>query len=90
MHYFELPKLPEKITKENRLQLWLALFKAKTEEELKQIEELEVEEMGEAIQAYKHITVTPEFKETERFRWADPLLKPPPLNFARGLIGLCN
>ena len=68
MHYFELPKLPAKVTKENRLQLWLALFKAKTEEELKQIEELEVEEMGEAIQAYKHITVTPEFKEAERLR----------------------
>jgi predicted transposase/invertase (TIGR01784 family) len=68
MHYFELPKLPAKVTKDNRLQLWLALFKAKTEEELKQIEELEVEEMGEAIQAYKHITVTPEFKEAERLR----------------------
>jgi hypothetical protein len=27
-----------------------------------------VEEMGEAIQAYKHITVTPEFKEAERLR----------------------
>ena len=68
MHFFELPKLPNDVNKDNRLQLWLSLFKAKTEEELKRIESLEVEEMEQAIQAYKHITVTPEFKEAERLR----------------------
>ena len=68
MHYFELPKLPKEVSKDNRLQLWLALFRAKTEEELKQIESMEVEEMEQAIEAYKHITVTPEFVEAERLR----------------------
>ncbi len=26
LHYFELPKLPEKISKEDELKLWLSLF----------------------------------------------------------------
>ncbi|MCL2054165.1 MAG: Rpn family recombination-promoting nuclease/putative transposase, partial [Oscillospiraceae bacterium] len=69
LHYFELPKLPvENLSKTDRLSLWLALFKAKTEEDLEQIEALEVEEMQEAIQAYKTVTVTPEFKEVARLR----------------------
>ena len=68
MHYFELPKLPKAISKEDGLKLWLALFRAKTEEELKQIEALEVPIMKEAIVAYRHITATDEFKELERLR----------------------
>jgi uncharacterized membrane protein len=35
---------------------------------LKQIEALEVPEMEQVIQAYQHVTVTPEFKEAERLR----------------------
>jgi len=50
------------------LLLWLSLFKAETEEELKQIESMEVPIMNQAIDAYHHITVTPEFKEAERLR----------------------
>jgi hypothetical protein len=48
--------------------LWLALFKADTEEELKQIESLEVAVVQQAIRAYRSITVTPEFLEAERLR----------------------
>jgi predicted transposase/invertase (TIGR01784 family) len=68
MHYFELPKLPEVISADDELKLWLALFKADTEEELKQIEALGVEVMQQAIRAYRSITVTPEFREAERLR----------------------
>jgi predicted transposase/invertase (TIGR01784 family) len=68
LHFFELPKLPKTISKDDRLQLWLSLFRAETEEELKQIEALEVPEMEQVIQAYQHVTVTPEFKEAERLR----------------------
>ncbi|MCL2055099.1 MAG: Rpn family recombination-promoting nuclease/putative transposase [Oscillospiraceae bacterium] len=69
LHYFELPKLPvENLSKTDRLSLWLALFKAKTEEDLKKIEDLEVDEMQEAISAYKTVTVTPEFQEAARLR----------------------
>ena len=69
LHYFELPKLPlDALSKTDRLRLWLALFKAKTEEDLKQIEELGVDEMQEAIQAYKTVAATSEFKEVARLR----------------------
>jgi predicted transposase/invertase (TIGR01784 family) len=66
LHYFELPKLPEVISADDELKLWLALFKADTEEELRQIEVLEVAVMQQAIRAYRSITVTPEFLEAER------------------------
>ncbi|MDR1001469.1 MAG: Rpn family recombination-promoting nuclease/putative transposase [Clostridiales bacterium] len=66
LHYFELPKLPEVIDADDELKLWLSLFKAETEEELKQIEELEVPVMRQAIGAYRIITATPEFRERAR------------------------
>jgi predicted transposase/invertase (TIGR01784 family) len=68
LHFFELPKLPPVITKDDELKLWLALFKAETEDELKQIEALGVPIMEEAIVAYRSITATPEFREMERLR----------------------
>jgi len=68
LHYFELGKLPPTINKDDEMKLWLALFKAETEEELRQIEALEVPIMEEAIQAYHSITATPEFREMERLR----------------------
>ena len=68
LHYFELPKLPATISADNGLLLWLSLFNAETEEELKQIETLEVPVMEQAIGAYRHITATDEFKEIERLR----------------------
>ena len=66
--FFELPKLPKEVAADNGLELWLSLFRAKTQEELDELEALGVPEMREAINAYKHITVTPEFQEAERLR----------------------
>jgi len=68
LHYFELPKLPKMVTADNGLELWLSLFKARTEEELASLESLGVQDMNEAITAYRQITVTPEFREMERLR----------------------
>ena len=68
LHFFELPKLPESIDKSELLLLWLALFKADTEEELNQIEALEVPELSEAISAYRSVTASSEFREIERLR----------------------
>ena len=67
-HFFELPKLPEKISGKDELLLWLSLFNAETEEELEQIKALEVPEMEQAINAYYKITASPEFREVERLR----------------------
>ena len=68
LHFYELPKLPQTINKDEILKLWLALFKAETEDELNQIEALGVPEMEEAIVAYRSITATSEFREMERLR----------------------
>ena len=68
LHYFELPKLPKTISAEKGLELWLALFKAKTEEDLKVIEDMEVPIMNQAIGAYRHVSTSKEFREMERLR----------------------
>ncbi|MDR0570185.1 MAG: Rpn family recombination-promoting nuclease/putative transposase [Clostridiales Family XIII bacterium] len=68
LHYFELPKLPEVVSADDELKLWLALFKAETEEDLKQIEEMGAPVMEQAIGAYRRVTATEEFKEMERLR----------------------
>jgi predicted transposase/invertase (TIGR01784 family) len=68
MHYFELPKLPEGVDTADELKLWLMLFKAETEEEMRKIETMGGAVMEQAVEAYKHITATDEFKEIERLR----------------------
>jgi len=68
LHFFELKKLPKEIDSGNMLLLWLWLFSAETEEDLKKIEALEVPVMKQAIKAYKDITVTPAFVEAARVR----------------------
>jgi hypothetical protein len=68
LHFFELRKLPEIVNEENKLELWLNLFRAETEEELTVIKAMEVPEMEQAINAYRKITATAEFRELERMR----------------------
>ena len=68
LHYYELPKLPKSISADDELRLWLKLFAAETEEDLKRIEALEVQLMNQVIGAYRHVSATNEFKELERLR----------------------
>jgi len=69
LHFFELPKFPLKaVSADDELSLWMALFKAKTEEDLEKIEALEVPVMKKAIRAYHRVTATDRFKEIERLR----------------------
>jgi predicted transposase/invertase (TIGR01784 family) len=70
MVYLELPKLPEIAGADiiDELKLWLTLFNAKTEEDLAKIESLGVPIMQQAIEAYRQVTATDEFKEIERLR----------------------
>ena len=69
LHYFELPKLPEIVSADDELKLWLYLFKAETEEDLSKIEKMGVNVMKQAIKAYRHVSATSEFKELERLRF---------------------
>ena len=68
LHYFELPKLPKTVGADDHLMYWLLLFKAKTEEELIKIEEKGGPIMAQAIEAYRHVSASNEFKELERIR----------------------
>jgi hypothetical protein len=68
MLFFEVRKLPKNIDIKSELELMLSLFRAKTEEELKQLEALEVAIVKQAIGAYREVMVSPEFRELERLR----------------------
>jgi predicted transposase/invertase (TIGR01784 family) len=65
-YFFELPKLPDDISEDDMLLLWLSLFRAETEEELEKIKAMEVPVMSQAINAYYTITASSEFREKER------------------------
>ena len=64
-HFFELRKFPDDVNVKDYLLLWLALFRAETEEDL---ENMGVPTMEQAINAYYTITASPEFREIERLR----------------------
>ena len=70
LHYFELPKLMgiDSINLNNEQDLWLALFNAETEEELEKLAANGGVVMGQAIEAYRGITATEEFKYLEHLR----------------------
>jgi len=69
LHFFELRKLPTgQLDANDKLLLWLSLFRAETEEDLEKIKAMEEPVMEKAISAYKKITVNPEFRELERQR----------------------
>jgi len=60
--------LPDSVNAGDYKELWLKLFKAETEEELANIEALEVPIMSAAVQAYRHVATSPEFREIARLR----------------------
>ena len=68
LHYYELPKLPQEVGTDDELKLWLALFAAKTEEDIAKIKAMGVPVMAEAIEAYQQTAATNEFREIERLR----------------------
>ena len=67
-HFFELPKVPAEFDKKDELLLWLSLFNARTEEDLEKLNRTEGSIMSEAINAYRIITASPEYRELERLR----------------------
>lgn len=67
-HFFELKKLPDDVSEKDALLLWLALFRAETEEDLEKIKRMGVPTMDQAINAYYTITASSEFREVERLR----------------------
>ena len=68
LKYYELPKLPEINNADDELKLWLKLFNAKTEDDLKSIEAMGVSIMEQAISAYRTATADDTFRQLERMR----------------------
>ena len=68
LHFYELKKLPPLADTDSGRDLWLKLFNAETEEELKKIESMGVSFMSEAVMAYRHVAASPEYREMERIR----------------------
>jgi predicted transposase/invertase (TIGR01784 family) len=68
LHFYELQKLPPINDNDRGRDLWLKLFNAKTEEDLEKIARMEVPIMSQAIEAYRHVSATTEFRELERMR----------------------
>jgi len=68
LHFYELKKLPPLADTDSGRDLWLKLFNAETEEELKKIESMEVSFMSEAVMAYRHVAASSELRELERMR----------------------
>jgi predicted transposase/invertase (TIGR01784 family) len=66
--YFELSKLPKVVDGSDELKLWLALFNAKTEEELINLKKIGGDIMEQAVTAYRHVSASGEFRELERQR----------------------
>ena len=69
-HFFELAKLGDigHLDLNNEKNLWLALFNAETEEELKKLVSDGGDVMGQAVEAYRGITATDEFRNLEWLR----------------------
>jgi predicted transposase/invertase (TIGR01784 family) len=83
LHYFELSKLPAVTGPDDALMLWLKLFEAKTEEDLSKIQEIGGSIMEMAVQAYRHVSGTPEFQELERLRFDAACREATALAYAR-------
>ena len=69
-HFFELSKLPDidSLDPTREKDLWLALFNAKTEEELEKLVSDGGAIMSQAVEAYRGVTATDKFKYLEILR----------------------
>ena len=83
IYVFELGKLPEEIDENNILELFLRVFKADTEEELETLENLEVDEMKEMVNAYHDIVNNPDYAYLERRRLMDAMDQNQAINNAK-------
>jgi len=67
-HFYELKKLPPLTSEDSIKDMWLKLFRAKTEEELEKIKALGVSIMTQAVEAFGRVATSKEFRELERVR----------------------
>ena len=85
IHFFELTKLPKEIDKNKKIEPWLKLIGAETEEELKELYELEnaeSDELKEALDYVKKLNADEQFKRQLEMRETALLEETSALSFA--------
>lgn len=68
IHFFELPKVVQKIDKNNRRQLWLQFIKADCKEEFDMLTNTQVQEIVEATNVLYDMSADTQIKELARIR----------------------
>ncbi|MCL1913540.1 MAG: Rpn family recombination-promoting nuclease/putative transposase [Eubacteriaceae bacterium] len=70
MHFYEMGKLPEAIDLADGMQVWLKILRIENEQELAELENIrnEVDIVDKALDGYKKITASTEYRELERMR----------------------
>jgi len=66
LHYFELKKVPPLRRTDSGRDLWLKLFKAETEEDMSEIEEMGVSAISETVGAYRRVLSSRELRNLEK------------------------
>ena len=82
IHFFELTKLPKEIDKNKKIELWLKLISAETEEELLELENSENDEIKEALDYVKKLNADEQFKRQIEMRENALLEETSALSFA--------
>ncbi len=68
IHFFELKKINRKINKNNRMELWLQLINAESEEELAMLQNTNVEPIKKAVMVIHKMSADEKLREIARLR----------------------
>lgn len=68
IHFFELKKVNKKVNKDNRMELWLQLINAESEEELDMLKETNVSEIQKAVMIIHKMSDDEKIQEAARLR----------------------
>ena len=68
IHFFELKKINKKINKNNRMELWLQLINAESEEELEMLRQTNVPEIQKAVMVIHQMSEDEKIQELARLR----------------------
>ena len=82
IHFFELTKIPKNINENKRIELWLKLIGAETEEELRELEKYKNKEIKEALDYVKKLNADENFKKQIEIREMALIEEISALNFA--------
>ena len=68
IHFFELKKINKQVNKNNRMELWLQLINAESEEELDMLQQTEVQPIQKAVMIIHQMSDDEKIQELARLR----------------------